>query len=306
MAPRFNPPPNWPAPPAGWTPQPGWTPDPGWGPLPEGWQLWLDDVPTGAPQVPPPPTGPVTSSTTVPLAPPAGPMTSLAPAPPGAPTRPHQPWPMRHKVLTGVGAFVVLAVAIAALGGGDRDRDEPIADASPTVTAEAEEKTAEEIAAEERAEAEAEAEREAEEAEREAEAEAEAAAKAEEERLAEEQRLAEEAAAAEAAAAEAARIGTVAQQNAYRSAVNYLNFMPFSRSGLIGQLEFEGYSAADAEFAMARLEAEGGVDWNAQAAAKAADYLEMMAFSRSGLIDQLVFEGFTREQAEYGVSTTGL
>jgi hypothetical protein len=47
-------------------------------------------------------------------------------------------------------------------------------------------------------------------------------------------------------------------------------------------------------------------DWNEQAAKKAASYLEMMPFSRSGLKDQLMFEGFTPEQAEYGVSTTGL
>nr|WP_300336605.1 hypothetical protein [Actinomyces sp.] len=43
MAPRFNPPPNWPAPPEGFIPPPGWQPDPAWGPLPEGWQLWVDD-----------------------------------------------------------------------------------------------------------------------------------------------------------------------------------------------------------------------------------------------------------------------
>jgi len=30
------------------------------------------------------------------------------------------------------------------------------------------------------------------------------------------------------------------------------------------------------------------------------------SFSRSGLIDQLLFEGFTPEQAKYGVSQTGL
>jgi hypothetical protein len=30
------------------------------------------------------------------------------------------------------------------------------------------------------------------------------------------------------------------------------------------------------------------------------------SFSRSGLVDQLLFEGFTPEQAEYGASTTGL
>ena len=39
---------------------------------------------------------------------------------------------------------------------------------------------------------------------------------------------------------------------------------------------------------------------------KAADYLEYTSFSREGLIDQLMYDGFTREQAEYGVSTTGL
>jgi Host cell surface-exposed lipoprotein len=31
-----------------------------------------------------------------------------------------------------------------------------------------------------------------------------------------------------------------------------------------------------------------------------------MAFSRSGLIQQLEFEGYTPAQAEYGVSQTGL
>jgi flagellar biosynthesis GTPase FlhF len=190
---------------------------------------------------------------------------------------------------------VLLVVAVAALiGGNDGAGQEPVA-ATTTQGADQDEKSAEEIAAEEQAEA-----------DRLAEEEAAAAAKAEEERLAEEQRLAEEAAAAEAAAAEAARIGSVAQQNAYRSAVSYLDLMGFSRSGVIEQLEFEGYSTADAEFAIARLEAEGGVDWNAEAAESAASYMDLTAFSRAGLVDQLLFEGFTPEQAEYGVSTTGL
>lgn len=39
---------------------------------------------------------------------------------------------------------------------------------------------------------------------------------------------------------------------------------------------------------------------------KAADYLDFTSFSRSGLIDQLLFEGFTPAQAEFGVSRTGL
>ncbi len=58
----------------------------------------------------------------------------------------------------------------------------------------------------------------------------------------------------------------------------------------------------DATYAVDAL----NVDWNEQAAKKAADYLEFSAFSRQSLIDQLIFEGFTQAQAAYGVSTTGL
>ena len=39
---------------------------------------------------------------------------------------------------------------------------------------------------------------------------------------------------------------------------------------------------------------------------KAASYLEYSAFSRSGLMTQLLYEGFTEAQASYGVATTGL
>ena len=294
MAPRYNPPPSWPAPPVGWTPPPGWTPDPSWGPAPGGWQFWVEDR-AGGPMSALPPAGPVSAL------PPAGPVTALPPARPPGPGQPaKKSWLARHKILTGIGAFVLLLIVIGALNGGkNSDREAPVAAATATHEAQEDEKTAEEIAADEEAEAQAEVERQAEE-------EAEAAANAEEERLAEEQRLADEAAAAAAAAAEAARIGTVAQQNAYRSAVNYLDNMSFSRTGLVGQLEFEGFSTGDAEFGIARLEAEGGVDWNAQAAASAANYLSFMSFSHSGLVDQLVFDGFTPDQAEYGVSTTGL
>ena len=34
----------------------------------------------------------------------------------------------------------------------------------------------------------------------------------------------------------------------------------------------------------------------------ARQYLDYTAFSRQGLIDQLLYEGFTPEQAEYGVA----
>ncbi|SCX56329.1 Host cell surface-exposed lipoprotein [Klenkia marina] len=95
---------------------------------------------------------------------------------------------------------------------------------------------------------------------------------------------------------------TAGQQNAQRKAQDYLSFTAFSRSSLIDQLEYEGFSVEDATFAVDTIT----VDWNQQAAEKAEEYLSFTSFSRSGLVDQLVFEGFTAEQAEFGVSQTGL
>jgi|GEM_PF-2861538 len=95
---------------------------------------------------------------------------------------------------------------------------------------------------------------------------------------------------------------TVSQSNAVRAAGNYLSFMGFSRTGLIRQLQFEGFSREDATYAVDEV----NVDWNEQAARSARNYLDFMAFSRSGLIRQLEFEGFTREQAIFGANAVGL
>ncbi|QDW29001.1 NINE protein [Arthrobacter sp. KBS0702] len=113
---------------------------------------------------------------------------------------------------------------------------------------------------------------------------------------------ADAAAKAKAEAEAAAKKGTVSQQNALRKAGSYLSFAGFSRTGLIGQLEFEKFSTADATWAVDHVT----VDWNQQAAKKGKSYLEMTSFSHSGLVDQLIFEGFTPEQAEYGTSQNGL
>jgi len=91
---------------------------------------------------------------------------------------------------------------------------------------------------------------------------------------------------------------TAGQRNAVDSASGYLSFTSFSRSGLIDQLEFEGYSTDDATYAVDSLQ----VDWNDQAIKSARDYLSFTSFSRSGLVDQLEFEGFTAAQAEHGVA----
>ncbi|MGB3476027.1 MAG: Ltp family lipoprotein [Mycobacterium sp.] len=92
----------------------------------------------------------------------------------------------------------------------------------------------------------------------------------------------------------------MSEQNAVRSANDYLSMSSFSRQGLIDQLVVgEGYSTEDATLAVNSLT----VDWNQQAVKAARDYLSMSPFSRQGLVEQLVVgDGYTQSQAEYGVS----
>lgn len=94
---------------------------------------------------------------------------------------------------------------------------------------------------------------------------------------------------------------TIGETNALASAKIYLNSMAFSYSGLIEQLEFEGYTNSDATYAANNC----GADWYEQAALSAKTYLNVMPFSRDGLIEQLQYEGFTYEQAAYGAEQNG-
>ena len=91
---------------------------------------------------------------------------------------------------------------------------------------------------------------------------------------------------------------TASQRNAIAKAQDYLNYTSFSRSGLIDQLVYEGFTKTASTFAVDSLK----VDWNEQSYLKAQDYLAYTSFSLPSLIDQLVFEGFTNAQAKYGAT----
>ena len=91
---------------------------------------------------------------------------------------------------------------------------------------------------------------------------------------------------------------TIGQSNALESAKAYLNFMSFSYTGLIDQLEYEGFTISEATYGVDNC----GADWNEQAEFSAKSYLEFTSFSRQGLIEQLEYEGFTEAQAIYGVN----
>ncbi|MBR5791990.1 MAG: Ltp family lipoprotein [Ruminiclostridium sp.] len=90
---------------------------------------------------------------------------------------------------------------------------------------------------------------------------------------------------------------TRGEQNALETAKGYLRSGAFSYSGLIDQLEYEGYTYSEAVYGADHC----GADWYEQAAQCAEEYLDVMSFSRQGLIDQLEYEGFTYDQAVYGV-----
>lgn len=94
---------------------------------------------------------------------------------------------------------------------------------------------------------------------------------------------------------------TMGERNALSTAKSYLNSIAFSYSGLIDQLEYEGYSHEEAVYGADNC----GADWYEQAAKSAESYLNTMSFSRSGLIEQLEYEGFTHDQAVYGAEQNG-
>ncbi|MBQ6318233.1 MAG: Ltp family lipoprotein [Lachnospiraceae bacterium] len=104
---------------------------------------------------------------------------------------------------------------------------------------------------------------------------------------------------------------TLSQQNAVKTAMNYVDLMAFSRRGLVEQISSEyadNFPVADAEFAVKYLEDKGLVDWNEEAAQCAQNYLDIMSFSRDGLYQQMTSESgdkFTKEQAEYALSQVG-
>ena len=95
---------------------------------------------------------------------------------------------------------------------------------------------------------------------------------------------------------------TPRQMSARQNAVTLLGYdKPYSREGLIKELEYQGYLAEDAAVAVDDI----NVSWGNQAKNMAKNYLRLDAFSKAGLIHQLEEEGFSHEEATYGVNYCG-
>lgn len=84
-------------------------------------------------------------------------------------------------------------------------------------------------------------------------------------------------------------------------AKQYLTSQGFSRTGLIKQLVYSGFSEGDATWGTDAV----GADWTAQAAKVAKEYLNSQPFSHSGLVKQLEYSGFSPADAESGATAAG-
>ena len=91
-----------------------------------------------------------------------------------------------------------------------------------------------------------------------------------------------------------------ANNYAIQKAKMYLNTMPFSKEGLIHQLEYDKFSNSNARNAVNSL----NVNWKQQAVRKGKQYLQVMPFSCKKLEEQLEYDKFTPSQAYYGAQHT--
>jgi hypothetical protein len=113
--------------------------------------------------------------------------------------------------------------------------------------------------------------------------------------------------------ATAANAYTYVENQAIGSATDYLRMDGFSKSGLIDQVKYEGFSTTNATLgatvAARRMAKQKGITviffWKREAYQSAKSYAEFAHFSRSGMIEQLEYEGFTHKQAVYGAEHVG-
>jgi hypothetical protein len=95
--------------------------------------------------------------------------------------------------------------------------------------------------------------------------------------------------------------GASEQRRAIARAESYTNLMAFSRARLIQQLEFEGFTHNDAQWAVDQLT----IDWNEQALKKANSYHSLMSLPPDNIRRLLASEDFSEEQIDYAMTNMG-
>jgi len=95
---------------------------------------------------------------------------------------------------------------------------------------------------------------------------------------------------------------TIKQQQAKQAAEAAIASLPFSQSGLVEFLVYQGHSEEDATYAVEQLKE----DWDAQADKAAAEYVATQRYTHNRLQEQLEYAGFRPSEAAHGVRSVGL
>lgn len=88
------------------------------------------------------------------------------------------------------------------------------------------------------------------------------------------------------------------KEQALKKAESYVQTAFMAKKGLRTQLDHEGYSKAEIDYALDNIEA----DWKEIALKSGENYMEFNKFTKSELKKQLKFEGFSKEEIDYALS----
>ena len=92
---------------------------------------------------------------------------------------------------------------------------------------------------------------------------------------------------------------TIGEQNALAKAKTYVDFSDFSKEKLRGQLEYEGFTTDEIEYALDKVPA----DYNLEASDRAVLYYTTQNLSKQRIMTQLEFEGYTESQINYAIGS---
>ena len=92
---------------------------------------------------------------------------------------------------------------------------------------------------------------------------------------------------------------TIGEQNALSKAKNYVSYSDFSEEKLRGQLEYEGFTTDEIEYALDNII----VDYNLEASDRAVLYYTTQNLSKQRIIRQLDYEGYTESQINYAINS---
>lgn len=92
---------------------------------------------------------------------------------------------------------------------------------------------------------------------------------------------------------------TIGERNALAKAKAYISSSDFSEEKLRGQLEFEGFTTDEIDYAIDKVPA----DYNLEASNRAVLYYTTQNLSKQRIMTQLEYEGYTSTEINYAIGS---